>query len=126
MKAAVFQEAGKPLGIETIDDPHPEEGEVIIKVKACGICGTDLHSTFEQGMLVPAGTVLGHELAGEVVQVGPGVPKGWDQGERLCTLPFIGCGRCVFCLKGSRGNARPGKSSGSMSAADMPNIPGSM
>ncbi|MBE0596497.1 MAG: alcohol dehydrogenase catalytic domain-containing protein [Desulfuromonadales bacterium] len=100
MKAAVFQEVGKPLGIETVTDPQPQAGEVIIQVKACGICGTDLHATVDPTMLVPAGTVLGHEFSGEIVEIGPGVPGDWKKGDRLCTLPFIGCGDCVPCRTG--------------------------
>ncbi len=100
MKAAVFHQRGTPLAIESIPDPTPETGEVVIKVKASGICGSDLHATTEEGMIVPDGTVLGHEFVGEIVTVGPGVPKEWAIGDRLCTLPFIGCGDCVFCVNG--------------------------
>jgi len=101
MRAAVFHGAGEPLHIEELSDPVPQKGEVIIKVKASGICGTDLHATTKQEMLVPAGTILGHEFCGEVVEVGPGVPPEWKQGDRLCTLPFIGCGECLHCLSGT-------------------------
>ncbi|MEN3950714.1 alcohol dehydrogenase catalytic domain-containing protein [Iodidimonas sp. SYSU 1G8] len=99
MKAAVFLEVGKPLAIETIADPTPQRGEVIIRVKHCGICGTDLHATEQHGL--PRGTVMGHEFAGEVVAIGPDVPQGWKEGDRLCTLPFIGCGQCLACYKGT-------------------------
>lgn len=100
MKAAVFHDVGKPLAIENVADPRPENGEVIIKIKASGICGTDPHATVDEAMLVADGTVLGHEFAGEVIEVGPGVPQGWAIGDRLCTLPFIGCGKCMPCLTG--------------------------
>ncbi len=100
MKAAVFHQIGKPLVIETIADPEPEQGEVIIKVKACGICGSDLHATSEEGMLVPNGTVLGHEFVGEIIKVGPSVPEGWAKGDRICTMSFWGCGKCIACLNG--------------------------
>ena len=60
MRAAVFHQPGSPLSIESVDDPQPEAGQVIIAVKRCGICGTDLHATEEHdGLLVP-GTVMGH------------------------------------------------------------------
>ena len=100
MKAAVFHQQGQPLSIETIADPVPESGEAIIKIKASGICGSDLHATTEEGMIVPDGTVLGHEFVGEVVEIGPAVPEEWSIGNRLCTLPFIGCSSCVHCING--------------------------
>ena len=70
MRAAVFHEPGTPLTVENVDDPSPAAGQVVIAVKRCGICGTDLHATEEHdGLLVP-GTVMGHEFAGEIVEVG--------------------------------------------------------
>lgn len=100
MKAAVFHEVGKPLAIETIEDPKPQTGEVIIKIKHCGICGTDLHATDQHETAAGDGTVLGHEFAGEIVEVGPDVPSGWKEGDRLCSIPFIGCGTCLPCQRG--------------------------
>ena len=53
MRAAVFHEPGTPLTIENVDDPSPAAGQVVIAVKRCGICGTDLHATEEHdGLLV--------------------------------------------------------------------------
>ena len=100
MKAAVFHEVGTPLAIETVDDPTPQRGEVIIKVKHCGICGTDLHATDDHETATAAGTVMGHEFAGEIVDFGPERPDGWKEGDRLCSIPFIGCGDCVPCKLG--------------------------
>ena len=74
MRAAVFHEPGTPLTVENVDDPSPAAGQVVIAVKRCGICGTDLHATEEHdGLLVP-GTVMGHEFAGEIVEVGHTAP----------------------------------------------------
>ncbi|ABB32462.1 zinc-dependent alcohol dehydrogenase [Geobacter metallireducens GS-15] len=100
MRAAVFHQIGKPLAIESLNDPIPLDGEVIVNVKACGICGTDIHATADKEMRLADGTVLGHEFAGEIVEVGPQVAVGWAQGDRLCTLPYIGCGHCLACLTG--------------------------
>ena len=69
MRAACFQESGKPLEIRDVPDPEPGPGEVLLAVKGCGICGSDLHVT-ELGEAVPAGAVMGHEFAGEIVAVG--------------------------------------------------------
>ncbi|MEN3973944.1 alcohol dehydrogenase catalytic domain-containing protein [Emcibacter sp. SYSU 3D8] len=99
MKAAVFREAGKPLAIETIPDPSPEAGEAIIRVRHCGVCGTDLHATEDHGRKA-GGMVMGHEFCGEIVALGKDTPAGWKEGDRLTSLPFIGCGRCAACLLG--------------------------
>ncbi len=99
MKAAVFHTPGKPLSIENVADPVPREGEAIIRVKHCGVCGTDLHATEQHGRAGPNGMVMGHEFAGEVVALGKGV-EGWKEGDRLTSLPFIGCGKCAACFQG--------------------------
>jgi threonine dehydrogenase-like Zn-dependent dehydrogenase len=99
MKVAIFEGAGKPLVVADADDPVPGAGEVVIKVGRCGICGTDLHMTSGHGMDFPAGTVLGHEYAGEVVAVGAGV-ENLKTGDRIAAMPAVGCGRCTACLAG--------------------------
>lgn len=102
MRAAVFHQLGKPLSIETLPDPEPEPRELILKVRSCGICGSDLHvSSLPPGL--PPGTVMGHEFAGEVVEVGAEVRGEWSPGDRICALPYIGCGRCRACLGGDGG-----------------------
>jgi (R,R)-butanediol dehydrogenase/meso-butanediol dehydrogenase/diacetyl reductase len=99
MRAAVFQGAGKPLAIEEVADPTPGDGELLVRVKDCGICGSDLHAAEMPGAL-PPGTVMGHEFAGEVVEVGREARGEWKPGERVCALPYIACGRCRACLNG--------------------------
>ena len=80
MRAAVFHQPGSPLSIESVDDPRPEAGQVVIAVKRCGICGTDLHATEEhEGLLVPA-TEMGHEFAGKNVEIGSGCHSDWRPG----------------------------------------------
>lgn len=100
MKAAVFY--GKhDLRIEEIPVPEPGYGEVLIKVMACGICGTDVHifNGDEGAAQTPPGTVLGHEFAGEVVEVGEGV-NGIKVGERVCVDPNKLCNECYYCKSG--------------------------
>lgn len=99
MRAAVFQGVGKPLAIEERPDPTPGPGEVLIKVGRAGICGSDLHMTAEPGSLIAPGTIIGHELAGEVVALGQGVTNV-RIGDRIAPLPFVGCGRCAACDDG--------------------------
>jgi len=100
MRAAVFHKPGKPLTIEEVDDPTPKSGQVVIAVRRCGICGTDLHATEEHdGLLVP-GTVMGHEFAGEIVEVGANCPSDWKPGRKVTGLPSHSCGECLPCKTG--------------------------
>jgi 2-desacetyl-2-hydroxyethyl bacteriochlorophyllide A dehydrogenase len=99
MKAAVFHGLGKGLTIEDRPEPRPGASELVLRVKGCGICGSDLHAAdLPPGL--PAGTVMGHEFAGEVVEVGADAASTWKVGDRVCALPAIGCGRCSSCLSG--------------------------
>ncbi len=68
MKAAVFYGA-KDFRVEDIAEPKIEPTDILIKVKACGICGSDLHA-YKEGVFSRPGFVMGHELSGEVVEVG--------------------------------------------------------
>jgi len=99
MKAAVFQGAGQPLVVQSIDTPAAGAGEMLLKVKHCGVCGTDLHYT-EDGTPVAPGAVIGHEFCGEVADLGPGVAGHWRVGDRVVSMPFVGCGACASCLSG--------------------------
>lgn len=101
MKAALFHQAGEPLVIGTVPDPAPVVGGAVIRVRHCGVCGTDLHTT-EQHRDPGAGPViLGHEFAGEIVALGKDAPAGWAVGDRLTSLPFLGCGDCLPCRLGT-------------------------
>ncbi len=99
MKAAVFQGLGQALTIEERPEPKPGPGEIVLRVRSCGICGSDLHAAdLPPGL--PPGTVMGHEFAGEVVEVGADAKALWKPGDRVCALPAIGCGKCRACLSG--------------------------
>ena len=100
MKAGVFYKAND-LKIEEIEKPSPKAGEVLIKVKACGICGTDVHIfKGDKGCFpTPAGTVLGHEFSGIVEEVGAGV-KDIKAGDRVCVDPNKLCNECYYCKSG--------------------------
>lgn len=88
MKAAVFRGLGRKLEIEDMAQPVPGAGEVVIKVAACGVCGSDLHATDAGVFLQEDGTVLGHEFSGEVVASGdPAVPVGL----RATAVPVNAC-----------------------------------
>jgi threonine dehydrogenase-like Zn-dependent dehydrogenase len=99
MKAAVFKGPGKPLAIETLRDPVPGDGELVLRVGRCGICGTDLHMTDGHAATFPADSVLGHEFAGEVVAVGPNAGN-YRLGDVVAGLAITGCGECAQCVAG--------------------------
>jgi (R,R)-butanediol dehydrogenase/meso-butanediol dehydrogenase/diacetyl reductase len=100
MKIAVFRGAGLPLQLEEAPDPTPERDQVVVKIHRCGICGSDLHMTSGHGVNFPPGTVLGHEITGEVVAVGGDVTR-FKTGDFLVPHAFGGgCGRCDPCRKG--------------------------
>ncbi len=100
MKAAVFY-GKKDLRIEEVKKPVPGYGEVLVKVHACGVCGTDVHiyEGDEGAAKSPAGTILGHEFAGEVEEIGKGV-KSIRVGDRVCVDPNKLCGKCEYCRNG--------------------------
>jgi 2-desacetyl-2-hydroxyethyl bacteriochlorophyllide A dehydrogenase len=95
MRAAVVDE-GHHFEIHDVPDPSPARGELLLRVGACGICGSDLKAVAN----MPAGLVMGHEFAGEVVAIGAGV-DGWREGVAACALPLIGCGACEACVTGA-------------------------
>ena len=96
MRAAVFHEVGSPLSIETVPDPRPETGQVIIEVSHCGICGSDLHWTETDGM-VPPGMILGHEFAGTIADANS---TSLSVGTRVTALPICPCWNCHECRDG--------------------------
>ena len=99
MKAAVFQGLRRPLRAETIPEPAPGEGEVVVRVGRCGICGSDLHMTEDAAYGIVPGAILGHEFAGEVVALGRNA-EGLAAGDLVSVIPLRSCGRCATCLAG--------------------------
>jgi len=99
MRVARFY-APEDIRLEDIPEPTPGPGEVKIKVRACSTCGTDVKiSRFGHHHIDPP-RVMGHEIAGEVVELGDGV-EGWAPGDRVQVIAAIPCGECEFCLRGS-------------------------
>jgi (R,R)-butanediol dehydrogenase/meso-butanediol dehydrogenase/diacetyl reductase len=99
MRAAVYQGGDNSLAIETVDDPTPGPGQVVIQVGRCGICGSDLHMAEGHDFGFEPGDVPGHEFAGEVVAMGHGA-EGVRIGDRVAVMPFLSCGKCSACLAG--------------------------
>jgi len=99
MRAAVFKGTAAGLVIEQQPDPVPQAGEVVLRIKRTGICGSELHFTADPLRPVPPNHILGHEICGEVVALGAGV-KHLKCGDRIVPMPFVGCSQCAACLAG--------------------------
>lgn len=98
MKAAVYRGIGD-IRVEDIEKPLIEEGELLVKVKACAICGGDLR-TFRHGHnSIKTPIVLGHEFSGSIVEKAADVER-YHVGDRVIVAPGIGCGSCLYCLSG--------------------------
>jgi threonine dehydrogenase-like Zn-dependent dehydrogenase len=116
MKAAVYQGPRK-ITVERVPIPEIGERDVLIKVRACGICGSDVHS-YKAGFYIQPGQIMGHEFMGEVARVGAAV-EGLEVGERVTGFSTGVCGTCYWCqrqqfilcpslFKNSTGYGRPG------------------
>jgi alcohol dehydrogenase, propanol-preferring len=105
MKAAILREFKKPLAIEEVERPKPGAGEILIKVEACGVCHSDLHVAdgdwAQLARIVKRPLILGHEIAGRVVEKGAAVQE-LQIGDRV-GVPWIHwtCGECEFCREGN-------------------------
>ncbi len=98
MQALVYY-GPEDLRLTQIADPRPAPGEALVRVKACGICGSDVHGYLGlTGRRIPP-MVMGHEFAGQVVEVGDGV-SGIAVGDRVAAYPVMFCGECAQCLQG--------------------------
>ena len=106
VRAAIAFEAGKPLVVDTVDLDGPRAGEVLVEIKATGLCHTDKYtlSGADPEGLFPA--ILGHEGAGIVVDVGPGV-KSLKKGDHVIPLYTPECRECEYCLNPRPISARP-------------------
>ena len=100
MHAALFYGKPEDMRIEKVDIPDLEEGDILLKIRASGICGSDARSYFkgiEERYKIPV--IFGHELTAEVFKVGSSV-RGYSPGERVVVAPIYGCGQCEFCVSG--------------------------
>ena len=99
MRVAFFPGAGQPIAIKQVPEPRPGVGDVLIKIARCGICGSDISMTSGGPFDYPLGCTLGHEYAGEVVEIGAGVDR-LRVGDRVACLPAVACGECPACHEG--------------------------
>jgi threonine dehydrogenase-like Zn-dependent dehydrogenase len=98
MKAAVVY--GKDdIRVEQYPTPKAGNGEIVVKIKVSGICATDVKTLLGQGLPKNLPTILGHEVVGEIFEVGEGV-SGFNAGERVAVYPIAVCGECYYCKNG--------------------------
>lgn len=109
MRAALWYEKND-IRVEEVEEPKVSKGNVKIKVKWCGICGSDLHEYLAGPIFIPVGephplskntapVILGHEFSGEVVETGEGVTD-LKAGDRVAVEPMVVCGECAACKEG--------------------------
>jgi S-(hydroxymethyl)glutathione dehydrogenase/alcohol dehydrogenase len=104
LKGAVCNEFGKPLTIEDLELDKPGKGEVKVKVAACAICHSDIHSARGEHSLIQLPAVGGHEIAGYIDEVGEGVTYVKAGDPVIVSIPQNGCGHCHNCLIGQSYN----------------------
>lgn len=112
---------GAPLEKVTAETPAPQGSEVLVKMLACGVCHSDIHlhdGSFNLGNdkqldVGRPGLVLGHEIFGEIVAVGPNVISS-RPGDRRVIYPWIGCGGCPSCQRGEEHLCTPGRGLGTV------------
>ena len=97
-RAAICRELNKPVVVEEITVDPPKAGEVTVKLAACGVCHSDLSAT-NGTLAMQLPLILGHEAAGEVIEVGPGV-TGLKESDHVVSSFIYMCGECRFCLGG--------------------------
>ncbi len=110
MKAAVWHQKGD-IRIEDVPEPSPGPGQVKLKVKACGICGSDLHEYNQGPFIIPkrphpltgrheGPVILGHEFSAEIAELGENIKGNLKPGDRVTVNPLIYCGECYYCKRG--------------------------
>ncbi|MET8147689.1 zinc-dependent alcohol dehydrogenase family protein [Actinoplanes sp. NPDC049668] len=101
MRAVIYERFGELPGVREVPDPEPPEGGVVVAVRATGLCRSDWHGWRGHDPDIRLPHVPGHEFAGVIAAVGPGV-EGWRPGDRV-TAPFIcACGTCPACRAGDQ------------------------
>jgi D-arabinitol dehydrogenase (NADP+) len=96
---AAFYEAPHQVAVRDAPEPEPGPKDILIRVRACGICGTDQH-IYDGDFGGPLPLIGGHELTGDVVAVGPDIIEDIRVGQRVAVNPNVFCGSCFYCRRG--------------------------
>jgi len=104
MKAAVFENLDV-MTVKQVDTPVCDENSVLVKVKACAVCGSDIRIFHSGNGRVHPPQIIGHEISGEVVEAGGNVTR-FKPGDRVAIGADVPCGECVFCLAGIGNNCQ--------------------
>src|SRR5215213_6493517 len=97
MRALLCDEPGRLTLVER-PEPQPAEGEVLVRIRRAGVCGTDLHIFQGKHPFLEYPRVMGHELSGEVAAAGSGTTLA--EGTPVYVMPYLTCGRCIACRQG--------------------------
>ncbi len=100
MQAAQLTKIGEPLKLVEVPVPEPKPGEILVRIKAAGICSSDIHYQDGRSRVTKLPITLGHELAGEVAECGRGV-NGFKAGDRVSLFYLVTCGKCMMCTTGN-------------------------
>ncbi len=101
MQAIVYHAPGD-IRIENISKPVCGTGELLVRIDACAVCGTDLKSKSHGNPRIKAPKVMGHEFTGLIEEIGAGAKGDWNIGERVVMATSVSCGKCFYCRKGWR------------------------
>ena len=101
MKATLFEAVDK-MSVKDIPVPEVRPGTILLRIHACAVCGTDVKIYHHGHRLIVPPRVTGHEISGEIAEVGDGV-EGYAKGDRVAVAPAIPCGECRYCLRGIQG-----------------------
>lgn len=103
MKAVVYKEPNQPLIVEEIEVPRAGPNELILNVKAVGICGSDLHGTMKSSVMGYSQDIaIGHEFCGAVAELGENTQSMFSVGDRVTSMPLYICGQCENCKTGTK------------------------
>ena len=122
MRAAVFKGV-QDLQVEDVPDPQAGPSDVVVEVRAVGVCGSDLH-TYEHGSFVQPGQIMGHEFTGRVVEAGADV-VGLQVGDRVTASPLVPCGSARAVPRAATTSAPPPGPRGWPTAGPGPSPSGS-
>jgi L-iditol 2-dehydrogenase len=100
MKAAIYRGVGR-IDVEDVSKPDCPDDGVLVKVIACGICGSDIRTYSHGHPLLKIPWTMGHEVAGLIEEVGSSVTR-YQVGQRVVVNPVVGCGNCAFCVRGQQ------------------------